>query len=362
MSGREPVRAQCTRCGNSLITTKQEYQREGGQVYCDECLVPFQCDVCGERKYTIPENISETSSLTCRDCAQKGQQSKGGNSGRASQCTICGKQKRDLIEYREAPGEPVCQDCAPTAENVIRESQTGILDAVVSGIGHLLGMAVYLVFSLGVAAYVVGAFDLVWWMFFLTTAVLLLVGAENSKIFEPRELVDLGYATVAMFIAVWLVLGSQNFDNTILIGSMLILGLVIHELSHKAIGLGFGKPARFSAFHVLNLVSVGVAYLSGFLFLLPGAVKYRAVTERVHGIVAAAGPVSNIVLALIFLALAGQYPEISRIGVLLNTILAGFNMLPIPPLDGSKVIKWSWGAYLFIAGFVALFGYQLFIA
>lgn len=362
MSGREPVRAQCTRCGNSLVTTKQEYQREGGKVYCDECLVPFQCDTCGERKYTIPENISETSSLTCRDCTQKRQQPKGGNSGRAGQCTICGKQKQNLIEYREAPGEPVCQDCAPTAENVIRESQTGILDAVVSGIGYLLGMAVYLVFSLGVAAYVVGAFDLVWWMFFLSTAVLLLVGAEASKIFEPRELVDLGYATVAMSIAVWLVLGSQNFDNTILIGSMLILSLVIHELSHKAIGLGFGKPARFSAFHVLNLVSVGVAYLTGLLFLLPGAVKFRAVTERVHGIVAAAGPVSNIVLALIFLALAGQYPEISRIGVLLNTILAGFNMLPIPPLDGSKVIRWNWGAYLFIAGFVGSFGYQLFIA
>lgn len=362
MSGREPVRAQCTRCGNSLVTTKQEYQREGGQVYCDECLVPFQCEICGERKYTIPENISETSSLTCRDCTQKRQQSKSSNSGRAGQCTICGKQKQNLIEYREAPGEPVCQDCAPTAENVIRESQTGILDAVVSGIGYLLGMAVYLVFSLGVAAYVVGAFDLVWWMFFLSTAVLLLVGAEASKIFEPRELVDLGYATIAMSIAVWLVLGSQNFDNTILIGSMLILGLVIHELSHKAIGLGFGKPARFSAFHVLNLVSVGVAYLIGLLFLLPGVVKYRAVTERVHGLVAAAGPVSNIVLALIFLALAGQYPEISRIGVLLNTILAGFNMLPIPPLDGSKVIQWSWGAYLLIAGLVASFGYQLFIA
>lgn len=362
MSGREPVRAQCTRCGNSLVTTKQDYQREGGRVYCDECLVPFQCDICGERKYTIPEKISEASSLTCRDCEKKRQQSRGSNAGRVGQCAICGQQKRNLIEYREAPGEPVCQDCAPTAENVIRESQTGILDAVVSGIGYLLGMAVYLVISLGVAAWVVGSFDLVWWMFFLSTAVLLLVGAEASKIFEPRELIDLGYATVAMFIAVWLVLGSQNFDNTILIGSMLILGLVIHELSHKAIGLGFGKPARFSAFHVLNLVSVGVAYLTGLLFLLPGAVKYRAVTERVHGIVAAAGPVSNIVLAMIFLALAGQYPEISRIGVLLNTILAGFNMLPIPPLDGSKIAGWSWGAYLFIAGFVGMFGYQLFIA
>jgi Zn-dependent protease len=157
-------------------------------------------------------------------------------------------------------------------------------------------------------------------------------------------------------------LSTQNFDNTILVGSLLISGLVIHELSHKAIGLGFGKPARFSAFHVLNLVSVGVAYITGFLFLLPGAVKYRAVTERVRGIVAAAGPVSNVVLALIFLVLGGQFPEISRIGVLLNTILAGFNMLPVPPLDGSKIIGWSWGAYFFIAGFVASFGYKLFIA
>jgi Zn-dependent protease len=324
-------------------------------------LVPFQCDICDKRKYTVPEKISETSSLTCRDCEKKKEQPRSHNHDRVGQCTICGEKKSNLVEYQEAPGEPVCQECVPTAENVIRESQTGILDAVVSGIGYLLGMAVYLVLSLGVAAYIVAAFDLVWWMFFLSTSFLLLVGAEASKIFQPRELIDLGYASIAMFIAVWLVLGSQNFGNTILIGSLIIISLIIHELSHKAIGLGFGKSARFSAFHVLNLVSVGVAYFTGLLFLLPGAVKFRAVTERVRGIVAAAGPVSNIVLALIFLALAGQYPEISRIGVLLNTIFAGFNLLPIPPLDGSKIAGWSWGAYLSITGFVATFGYQLFI-
>ncbi|MDL0134742.1 hypothetical protein [Halobacterium salinarum] len=231
---------------------------------------------------------------------------------------------------------------------------------VSKAIGYLTGMVVYLLVSLGVSFYLVSTYNLVWWMFFLLSGIFLLAGAHWSEIFEPSELVDLGYATVMMSAAVWLAFGGRNFEFATILGSIAISGLIVHELSHKAIGLGFGKPARFSAFYTLNLISVGLVYATGFLFLSPGAVMDEAVTDRVHGIVAAAGPISNIVLAVGFLGISGYYPKIALIGVIVNTALAGFNMLPLPPFDGSHVWKWNVGAYLLITGIIGGFGYQLF--
>jgi len=364
MAESQAVQVSCSRCGGNLVVSKAEYQRQSGQVYCEDCLVPFQCDSCGKQKQTIPEKVSQNKSLTCSDCVQSRQNDQSGltvnNRVNSAQCAICDQQKDDLVEFQQAPGEPVCTDCIPTAREAIRESQSGIMSVVSRGIGYLTGMVVYSLGSLGVSLYLVSTYNLVWWMFFLLSGIFLLAGAHWSEIFEPSELVDLGYATVMMSAAVWLAFGGRNFEFATLLGSIAISGLIVHELSHKAIGLGFGKPARFSAFYTLNMISVGLVYATGLLFLFPGAVNDQAVTDRVHGIVAAAGPISNILLAIGFLGISGSYPEIALIGVIVNTALAGFNMLPIPPFDGSHVWRWSVGVYLLIAGFIGAFGYQLF--
>jgi Zn-dependent protease len=64
-------------------------------------------------------------------------------------------------------------------------------------------------------------------------------------------------------------------------------------------------------------------------------------------LVGVAGPVSNIAIAIVFgllvrfsdvLALPGAFIEIVLLIVFLNLILAVFNLVPIPPLDGSKVL------------------------
>ena len=63
--------------------------------------------------------------------------------------------------------------------------------------------------------------------------------------------------------------------------------------------------------------------------------------------VGAAGPLSNILMALFFgvlirfadaFALPAQFLQIAMFIVFLNLILAIFNLVPIPPLDGSKVL------------------------
>jgi len=71
-------------------------------------------------------------------------------------------------------------------------------------------------------------------------------------------------------------------------------------------------------------------------------------------VVSGAGPVSNLLLALVFTAglfvavrlLPGPISEqplaqLLSIGVQLNVLLAIFNLVPLPPLDGSHVVEWA---------------------
>ena len=73
-------------------------------------------------------------------------------------------------------------------------------------------------------------------------------------------------------------------------------------------------------------------------------------TKRQVGLIAAAGPITNMVLALLFAAALialGPGAQTSllaaglRMGFLINGILGVFNMLPFGPIDGAKVLNWS---------------------
>jgi Zn-dependent protease len=84
----------------------------------------------------------------------------------------------------------------------------------------------------------------------------------------------------------------------------------------------------------------------------PANFRRDVTMRRGHVLVAAAGPVSNFLLALLFgallvaLARAGvdlrSFPAtLTLMGILLNVALAVFNLIPIPPLDGSKVASFG---------------------
>ena len=141
------------------------------------------------------------------------------------------------------------------------------------------------------------------------------------------------------------------------------VGFLLHELAHKVTAIRFGQLAEFRAdYRMLAFAIIGA--LAGFLFAAPGAVYHQGmVTERENGLIALAGPMTNVVLGILFFPLIFVGPDIVTTiglrGAQINFILAGFNMLPWGPLDGNKVQHWSTTVFIAVlipCVLLALFG------
>lgn len=123
-------------------------------------------------------------------------------------------------------------------------------------------------------------------------------------------------------------------------------GFVLHELMHKFTAERYGYWAEFRMW-VMGIVLALITSSFGFIFAAPGATYIQGynVTDRQNAIISLAGPVTNIVIAFLFLLVGmvgnGIVYDIGAIGFPVNLFLATFNMLPIMPLDGAKVFKWN---------------------
>ena len=139
---------------------------------------------------------------------------------------------------------------------------------------------------------------------------------------------------------------------------MVILSFMLHEMGHKFTAQKFGAWSEFRMYPLgLGLCLIMSAF--GFLFAAPGAVYIRGyITDEMNGKISIAGPAVNIVISAISLILCviighGMSATIFYLLGYMNAFLALFNLLPIPPLDGSKIAKWNPGIYvgaLVIAG------------
>ncbi len=153
-------------------------------------------------------------------------------------------------------------------------------------------------------------------------------------------------------------------DSTIIIYFILLLiSVVIHEVSHGYAALFLGDPTardlgRLSINPIRHIDPVGsilVPIISSILHVPFGWAKpvpFNPANLRNQrwgeAIVAVAGPVSNIIIALIFSVIfrmamgAGILTQMSALIlgliVIINVGLALFNLLPVPPLDGSKIL------------------------
>ena len=180
--------------------------------------------------------------------------------------------------------------------------------------------------------------------------------------YEKEQLAEsIGILTVAFTLALSNGLSPVMKNPEILINTLplafgaVMTGFLLHEQAHKWMAQQYGCWAEYRG----NRNGLYFALLMssfGFLLAAPGAVMVSGrITDRQNGIIAAVGPISNIIIALVafpiyFFTVGLDYPisligELARFIVIINLILGGFNMIPIQPLDGSKIIVWSKYAY-----------------
>lgn len=149
--------------------------------------------------------------------------------------------------------------------------------------------------------------------------------------------------------------------ETVLLLVIFLFSAILHEVSHGYMALALGDPTAKQAGRLtLNPIShldVFGSLLLPFLLYMTGSrvlfgwakpvpVDGRFLRGGRYGMlkVALAGPASNIALALAFGALtraglfSGAMADVMATIVYINLMLALFNLVPIPPLDGSHIL------------------------
>ena len=179
------------------------------------------------------------------------------------------------------------------------------------------------------------------------------------------EALHIGISVVTVALAFTLFpVGSFTFERFAVVLLTVGAGFVLHELGHKYVAVRYGAHAEYRAWTSGLFVALFVAFLTdgSFIFAAPGAVYIfgKRITVEQNGRIALAGPMVNLSLALVFLAIGLTTPELASfaaLGVSVNAFLGAFNLIPFFPLDGSKVFAWNKAAWL--ASIAALFAVLL---
>ena len=190
-------------------------------------------------------------------------------------------------------------------------------------------------------------------------------------------------------------LSPENITNALLTFPVFLFSLVFHEYAHAWMGLRRGDDlakhmGRLTLNPLPHIDPIGTVLLPLFIMLsgagfMFGWAKPVPVNPRVSSkdmmFIALAGPVANMLLIPVFFAIAlglghtfgpDMNPTVYALyrmagaGIIWNVVLAAFNLIPVPPLDGSKILyhflpsnlrqkMMSLGRYSFIILLVFLF-------
>lgn len=175
---------------------------------------------------------------------------------------------------------------------------------------------------------------------------------------SKKELQDLVLAWLGLSIAFTILLmgSTGSFLSAFIIAVVAVgSGFLLHELAHKMVAQYYDCWAEFRADYMMLGLAIALSF-GGFIFAAPGAVMITgySITREINGKISLAGPLTNYVLALLFLALFLMFPSTGLLflyGFMINSWLGLFNLLPFGNFDGVKILYWNKLVYGLMVGF-----------
>jgi Zn-dependent protease len=157
---------------------------------------------------------------------------------------------------------------------------------------------------------------------------------------------------ISMFITVSFFSGGGYYDWWIYLtlAGFATLAFILHEFGHKFTGIKLGNWSEFRLIKIFAiLTAISIIPLNPIKIVCPGAVQVTGDTKIPNmGKIALAGPLVNLIQAVVFIILApllGSTTDITFkiliIAAYLNSFLGLFNLIPLGPLDGLKVVRWN---------------------
>lgn len=184
---------------------------------------------------------------------------------------------------------------------------------------------------------------------------------------------------------------SGQISRILFVLPIFLVSLTIHEYAHAWLAYRYGddtakRMGRLTLnplAHISLFGTIIMPLLVQFGWAKPVPIDFSILTKKQIFRVAAAGPLANILLALI-LAIVFRVLRLQAMSLLgnfvlwaifINFILAVFNLIPIPPLDGSKMVyaglksptaintyrNFARFGMLILIGFLLLGGFQIII-
>ncbi|MCX6543461.1 MAG: site-2 protease family protein [Acidobacteria bacterium] len=161
----------------------------------------------------------------------------------------------------------------------------------------------------------------------------------------------------------------MNAVTVIGVAALAIVSITSHEAAHGFVADRLGDPTArergrltlnpiphidlfFTILLPLFLILSGSGFIFGGAKPVPVDVSRLRNPRRDWALVGAAGPAMNVLMAATLTAVlsvavlvgladsSSSLTEILAVGIFLNALLAVFNLIPIPPLDGSRVVQY----------------------